>query len=89
MAKVIELETRRLRLRQWRTADREPFAALNSDCRVMEFSPTGMQWLATTLPVPRIARNSIHREHLTVRYGDTSSMTIFCRYEKLSITAIG
>jgi RimJ/RimL family protein N-acetyltransferase len=36
---VIEAETPRLRLRQWRASDREPFAALNSDPAVMEFFP--------------------------------------------------
>lgn len=37
MAAVLELETPRLRLRQWRDSDREPFAALNSDPEVMEY----------------------------------------------------
>ena len=36
---TIELETPRLRLRQWRESDREPFAALNADAEVMEFFP--------------------------------------------------
>lgn len=40
MADLIEFETERLRLRQWLPADREPFAALNSDSRVMEFFPS-------------------------------------------------
>lgn len=40
MAEVIELETERLRLRQWRASDREPFAILNADPRVMEFFPS-------------------------------------------------
>jgi RimJ/RimL family protein N-acetyltransferase len=35
----IELETPRLRLRLWRAEDREPFAALNADPRVMEHFP--------------------------------------------------
>lgn len=39
MAEIIELETDRLRLRQWLAKDREPFAALNADPRVMEFFP--------------------------------------------------
>ncbi|MBP8297464.1 MAG: GNAT family N-acetyltransferase [Burkholderiales bacterium] len=39
MIRIIELETPRLRLRQWREADREPFAALNADPAVMEFFP--------------------------------------------------
>lgn len=37
MAELIEVETERLRLRQWRLADREPFAAMNADLRVMEY----------------------------------------------------
>ena len=36
---MIEFETERLRLRQWRTADHQPFAALNADPDVMEFFP--------------------------------------------------
>lgn len=39
MAEPIELETERLWLRQWRLADREPFAALNADPRVMAHFP--------------------------------------------------
>lgn len=39
MAELIELETARVRLRQWQSSDLEPFAALNSDPRVMEFFP--------------------------------------------------
>lgn len=35
----IEFETQRLRLRQWCDSDREPFAALNADARVMGFFP--------------------------------------------------
>jgi len=37
---VIEIETQRLRLRQWRQEDRAPFASLNGDPRVMEFFPS-------------------------------------------------
>ena len=39
MADPIEFETERLLLRQWVPADREPFAALNADSRVMAFFP--------------------------------------------------
>jgi RimJ/RimL family protein N-acetyltransferase len=35
----IELETERLLLRQWKAADRAPFAALNADPIVMEYFP--------------------------------------------------
>jgi len=37
VAQVIEFETARLRMRQWRESDREPFAAMNADPVVMEF----------------------------------------------------
>lgn len=40
MAKTIEQTTERLRLRQWRDEDREPFAELNADPRVMAFFPS-------------------------------------------------
>ena len=33
------LETERLKLREWRVEDREPFARMNSDAAVMEFMP--------------------------------------------------
>ena len=36
---MIEFETDRLRLRRWCAADREPFAAMSADPRVMEFYP--------------------------------------------------
>jgi RimJ/RimL family protein N-acetyltransferase len=39
VSKPIEFSTKRLRLRQWRDEDREPFARLNADPRVMEFFP--------------------------------------------------
>ena len=42
MTQIIEFETQRLRLRQWRPADREPFARLNADARVMEFFPASL-----------------------------------------------
>ena len=40
MVEVIEVETERLRLRQWKPSDRMPFSALNADSRVMEFFPS-------------------------------------------------
>ena len=39
MSTVVELETKRLCLRQWRPEDREPFACLNADPHVMQFFP--------------------------------------------------
>jgi RimJ/RimL family protein N-acetyltransferase len=40
MVELIEFETERLRLRQWKPADHAPFAALNADPKVMEFFPS-------------------------------------------------
>ena len=40
MSNQIESSTDRLLLRQWRASDREPFAALNADPRVMEYFPS-------------------------------------------------
>jgi RimJ/RimL family protein N-acetyltransferase len=34
------IESERLRLRRWKKSDREPFARLNGDARVMEFFPS-------------------------------------------------
>jgi len=34
-----ELVTKRIKLRRWRTSDREPFSRLNADARVMEWMP--------------------------------------------------
>ena len=39
MPTPIEVTTPRLRLRQWRESDREPYAALNADPAVMRFFP--------------------------------------------------
>lgn len=47
MAELIEFETERLRLRQWIAADREPFAALNADPKVMEFFPAPIERAAS------------------------------------------
>lgn len=40
MPQPIEFDTERLRLRQWRASDREPFAAMNADAEVMRFFPS-------------------------------------------------
>jgi RimJ/RimL family protein N-acetyltransferase len=37
---MIVTKTERLILRHWRHADREPFARINADARVMEFMPS-------------------------------------------------
>lgn len=53
MAKLIEFNTQRLRLRQWRAADRAPFAKLNADPRVMEFFPATLDLAASNLLADR------------------------------------
>ena len=42
MTSPVLIETERLRLRNWRDADLEPFARLNADPRVMEFFPRAL-----------------------------------------------
>ena len=39
MVTIHELNTKRLRLRQWQQTDLKPFAAINADPQVMEFYP--------------------------------------------------
>ena len=39
MTQPVERGTERLVLRQWRDADREPFARMNADPEVMRFFP--------------------------------------------------
>ncbi len=53
---IHELETPRLRLRQWRTEDRAPFAALNADREVMEFFPTPLDRAASDALACRLER---------------------------------
>ncbi len=43
----IEFDTPRLRLRQWCAADRQPFAELNADPRVMEYFPAPLDRAAS------------------------------------------
>jgi RimJ/RimL family protein N-acetyltransferase len=54
MTKLIEFETDRLYLRQWMEADREPFARLNADSRVMEFLPSLLDRAASDAMVDRL-----------------------------------
>lgn len=48
------LTTARLLLRPWRASDREPFAALNADARVMEYFPSVLDRAASDATVDRI-----------------------------------
>jgi RimJ/RimL family protein N-acetyltransferase len=53
MAELIEIETERLRLRQWIESDRQPFAMLNADPRVMEFLPSILDRAASDAGIDR------------------------------------
>ena len=51
----VELVTARLRLRQWRDADLEPWLALNRDPEVMTYFP------ALLVPDPRVVADGLER----------------------------
>jgi RimJ/RimL family protein N-acetyltransferase len=54
MTESIEFETERLKLRQWKSIDRDPFAALNADPQVMEFFPTTLDRVASDATFDRL-----------------------------------
>ncbi len=54
MTELIEFETERLRLRQWIESDREPFARLNADPKVMECFPNLLDRAASDAMVDRL-----------------------------------
>jgi RimJ/RimL family protein N-acetyltransferase len=51
---VIVTTTERLILRRWQTSDREPFARLNADPRVMEFFPSSLSRVESDAMVDRL-----------------------------------
>ncbi len=51
------IETDRLQLRRWRESDREPFAAMNADQRVMEFFPKQLSTDESHAYVSRIGQH--------------------------------
>jgi len=51
------IETDRVRLRHWENRDREPFARLNADVRVMEFMPATLSRAESDTLVDRIVRH--------------------------------
>jgi RimJ/RimL family protein N-acetyltransferase len=54
VSKPIESVTERLRMRQWVESDREPFARLNADSRVMAFFPRPLSRLESDAMAERI-----------------------------------
>lgn len=54
MSTFVTLSSGRIRLRQWRDADREAFAAMNSDARVMEFFRSPLSRAESDAMVDRI-----------------------------------
>jgi RimJ/RimL family protein N-acetyltransferase len=54
MSPAREIRTQRLRLRRWMAADREPFAALNADPRVVEYFPSMLSREESDAMVARI-----------------------------------
>ncbi|HVJ85684.1 MAG TPA: GNAT family N-acetyltransferase [Caulifigura sp.] len=61
MSNLYELKTERLILRPWRPSDRDAFAALNSDPRVMEFFPALLSREESDAGVDRV--NAHFAEH--------------------------
>lgn len=61
MSACIEFDTERLRLRQWRLADRDAFAALNADPRVMRFFPALLSREESDAMVERCAEGILQR----------------------------
>lgn len=58
---LCEVTTERLRLRQWRDGDRDPFAALNADPAVMEFFPSVLDRNASDVLVDRFSKEIADR----------------------------
>ncbi|MEM9090645.1 MAG: GNAT family N-acetyltransferase [Cyanobacteria bacterium P01_F01_bin.53] len=54
MTPPYELETTRLRLRQWQATDKAPFAKLNADKRVMEYFPCPLSTAQSNAMVDRL-----------------------------------
>ncbi|MFF7706154.1 GNAT family N-acetyltransferase [Pseudomonas sp. NPDC007930] len=54
MTPILELHTPRLRLRQWRDADLEPFAAMCADPQVMRYFPQPLSRLQSAALIGRV-----------------------------------
>jgi RimJ/RimL family protein N-acetyltransferase len=60
---IATLSSERVRLRRWRQADREPFAAMNADPRVMEFFRSPLSRADSDAMVDRIERHFDKRHY--------------------------
>lgn len=56
MPQIIEIETPRLRLRQWQRGDRRPFFQLNADPVVMQYFPSPLDRVASDALAERCER---------------------------------
>jgi RimJ/RimL family protein N-acetyltransferase len=61
MSVRVTLSSGRICLRRWRDEDREAFAAMNSDARVMEFFPTRLSRVESDAMVDRIEEHFSER----------------------------
>ena len=61
MVQIIEFDTTRLRLRQWRAADRQPFAELNADPAVMEYFPAPIARAASDASIDAWSADFVER----------------------------
>jgi RimJ/RimL family protein N-acetyltransferase len=61
MTAIIEFDTDRLHLRQWKEADKAPFAMLNADERVMEYFPSILDRATSDAMVDRVQTGIIDR----------------------------
>ena len=81
-----ELTTPRLRLRRWRPADLEPFAAMNDDPAVMEFYPSRLDREATRLMIGRIEAH-FERHGFGLWAAEVPGVADFVGYVGLSVPA--
>jgi RimJ/RimL family protein N-acetyltransferase len=81
------IETRRLFLRRWRESDREPFARMNADPRVMEFYPILISRQDSDATMDRIAAH-FEQHGYGMCAAELRDSGAFAGYIGLSITAI-
>jgi hypothetical protein len=62
MGAFVTLSSGRICLRRWRDEDREAFAAMNSDARVMEFFPSRLSRVESDAMVDRIQEHFSERD---------------------------